>query len=991
MATAAQRNFSGGEVAPSTYNRVDTARYQTQLRTMLNFLAQKHGGAATRPGTERVADAKIPSNKVRLIEYVETESFIIEMGHQYLRFHQMGRPVTIVDPALYSAVLSIPYVVSEIVVHNDVNYYCIANHDSGESTEPGVGVDWQNVWYALTDNIFEIPSPYNVGDLPFIQFSQEKKVVTLVHPSYPIQELTRTANSWILTPAVIGPSIASPTGLVIGGGTDDSVMWHWAVTAVRESGEESLPALASSDEHSPSESTPTTLTWAFVPGAKSYNVYRSKDGVTYGFVERVGGTNLASATNTMWSSASDSIGTSTRDTWVPSSGQARMTVLSAATDKASDGKYRIRGRVSIVGNDLGSAPLTTQGRIRAYYKRGSESRQDAGILYTTGILSGEGAAGPFSFDAVITVPDNDYTTLVIDLVPEVFGTADGPTVAFVCSVDQTTAPDDSVSWNKSGTGYSDALGEYDTTMAPPADRAYFREDGQYPSCVTNYQQRRVFAGTNKQPGIILASTIGSGGNFTSQTPPLDSGPIVFEMNSKKAVMIRHVLDLARLVVFTSQEEKVVEGRQDSGILAPDALNVRNQSYNGANFLAPIVTNDVALYVQARGNQVRMFQYDSSKGSQSVDLTLYATHLFRRRKLLDWSFAHNPDSIVWVVRSDGVLLGLTFMPEQDVWGWHRHTTDGEFENVCVLPEEDEDRVYVVVKRVVNGQIRRSIERMALPAMEDVTDIRDMCYMDCSTVAFDGRNQDSSNNVTLTGGISWESGESLTLNAAVGGTFVVGDAGKTLLLVSGDDRLYFDVVSYVSGTQVTGTPREAVPTSLRNVATSDFARCTTSVSGLEFLEGKAVSVLGDGFVVASPFDPDYEDMFVSGGAISLAVPYSVVRVGLAYISDLETLDIDIPTATLKHKKWLVPRVILYLENSGNVWVGHPDEPTEDNVLEGLNQFRIRDSEAFTSPTRLVTDSVEVSTDSRYNNNGRVLVRNVDPLPVTVLMVAPVFDSE
>jgi hypothetical protein len=120
------------------------------------------------------------------------------------------------------------------------------------------------------------------------------------------------------------------------------------------------------------------------------------------------------------------------------------------------------------------------------------------------------------------------------------------------------------------------------------------------------------------------------------------------------------------------------------------------------------------------------------------LSVLAAHLTKAYGITDLAYAANPHSIVWAVRADGALLGLTYLPEEDVWGWHRHDTATKaaaslFESVCVVPEGDEDVVYVVVKRTINGTTKRFVERLATRAF---TDIKEACFLDCAVRVANG---------------------------------------------------------------------------------------------------------------------------------------------------------------------------------------------------------------------------------------------------------------
>jgi hypothetical protein len=183
---------------------------------------------------------------------------------------------------------------------------------------------------------------------------------------------------------------------------------------------------------------------------------------------------------------------------------------------------------------------------------------------------------------------------------------------------------------------------------------------------------------------------------------------------------------------------------------------------------------------------------------------------------------------------------------------------------------------------------------------------------------------------------------------------------------------------------------VPADLRALAKTAWAKAIVTVTGLAHLEGKKVSVFGDGTVVASPNNTKGAGVAatVTGGQITLDRPYKQIKVGLPIIADLETLDIDSPASTtIKDRKVLIGRVILFVERSRGIWAGKATGPTAADPLKGLQEFKARSSENYASPISLITDNIEVQIESSWDSNGRVLVRQVDPLPLTVLSVAPV----
>jgi hypothetical protein len=526
----------------------------------------------------------------------------------------------------------------------------------------------------------------------------------------------------------------------------------------------------------------------------------------------------------------------------------------------------------------------------------------------------------------------------------------------------------------------------DTQDTPPVARNPFSGTGNYPSTVGYIQQRLAFANTDNEPETTWLSRTAHFYNFTTSSPLQSDDAVTFKLAGRQVNEVRHLLDLGGLVTFTTGGEWSIAG-DSAGIIRPTDINPKQDSYIGASTLPPLVLGGNALYVQARGSVVRdlafEFQVDGYRGN---DLTVFSSHLVDGYTLKDWAYQQIPHSNVWSIRDDGIALGLTYVREHEVRGWHRHDTLGLFENVAVIPEGSEDVPYFVVNRTINGATKRYIEKLASRRIT-TSNIKDAIFMD-SALSYDGRNTDLSKTMTLSGGTTWEYTETLTLTASTS-TFVAGDVGNAIHLTGADGTLIrFTMDAYTSGTVVTGKPHKTVPVSMRSVAVSSWAKAIKTVTGLWHLEGQAVSILGDGFVVGSPYNAAYELRTVTNGTITLDKPYAVIHAGLPIIADLETLNIEsTQTETMADKKKNVTAVSVYLEASRGLWMGSKP-PTDDSVdpLQGLTELKIRKDESGDDPIELLTDTVTINIRPEWNSNGRVFLRQVDPLPLTILAVAP-----
>lgn len=549
------------------------------------------------------------------------------------------------------------------------------------------------------------------------------------------------------------------------------------------------------------------------------------------------------------------------------------------------------------------------------------------------------------------------------------------------------------------TSFSDANITPDDADNPTVSSNLFKLAGDFPSSVSYFQQRRIFANTDNDPEKVFCSRTAQQKNFTTHQPLQDDDAVFFSLSGRQVNEIRHLVDLGAMVVLTTGGEWTIEG-DPSGILTPVDINPKQRSYNGSSTLAPIIVNGSALYVQGRGSIIRdlLFNQDVQNYTGN-DLTIFSNHLFEGYTLRDWAFQQIPNSIVWVVRSDGTLLGLTYLREHQIFGWHRHDFQGDVvEQVCVVPEGQEDAVYLVIKRTITGlaslggSTRRYIERLSTRAVDDVAD---SIFVD-SCLSYDGTNS-TATTMTLSGGTNWTSDETLTLTASAA-FFAASDVGNEIELTGSDGTVIrFIIAAFSSTTVVTGNPHATVPVAMRSVAITIWGKGILTISGLWHLEGESISVLGDAFVAANPNNDAYDVVTIANGSATLDQPYVKIHAGLPYVSDLQTLDIDsTDSETMADKKILITKVTLVVESSRGIWVGgsvpHTTfvggvEAASDTTLgPTLTELKLRDDEDYDEPTDLVTGPVDVNIQSQWTKGGRIFVRQTDPLPLAVLAAMP-----
>ena len=245
-----------------------------------------------------------------------------------------------------------------------------------------------------------------------------------------------------------------------------------------------------------------------------------------------------------------------------------------------------------------------------------------------------------------------------------------------------------------------------SSCAPTSNNPFENEN---PSCVCYYQQRKIFAASDSSPQTFWATQSGSNKNFNISRPLNATDSVTMSIYDNVANVIQHLIPFDDLIVMTTNAEWTVNGTD--GVFCANPSPVSNmQSYYGSSKIKPVISGSMVLFVQSGGNIVRDLGYNYLSDSyDGEELTLFSNHLFEGKKIIDMSYSKEPYRILWCVMDDGTINALTYNPKQKISAWHKHTTKGSFESVSVVRENNEDIAYFVIKRIINNQEIRYIER------------------------------------------------------------------------------------------------------------------------------------------------------------------------------------------------------------------------------------------------------------------------------------------
>ncbi len=731
-----QNAFNGGEVAPFMYGRIDDAKFQMSCATMKNFICRAQGPAVRRTGFKFVEATKYAGKKVRLIpfKYNSDQTCVVELGHHYARFHSMGMTV----------------------------------YRNGA--------------------IHEITTPYDAEDLDGIEYTQSADVITLVSLNYPPQELSRHVDGagvyFKITPIDFTLGVTAPTGVAATntytGTTGDGIKTdrysvYYVVTSIKDTADGTI-------ESEPStkctvkcnlylNDSSNTITWNAAEGADRYRVYKTYSGL-YGYIGETSDTtfidNNKEADDGVTPPRYDDVFSTTKGisaVTVTNAGSGYTTAAGslddakpAGTDKymwtfssanhipqlswsVYDGKGTGYGaQVTLVTESWTSSAGGYWGSYTTNYvgvklinvvEGGRGYTQPIVKITATNIYADEGRTNSNDNYEMNIQKQKDVTREVLMPLMEdppqarvSDPTGSGCELRVNVSSSGTIS---SITVLKSGSGYTNP------TVTITADigaggkaTATIGAGNDYPGAVGYYDQRRCFAGTSKQPKMIWMTRPGTETNFSYTIPTQDDNRIKFNIAAQEAGRINHLVPLTQLILTTPSSESRVQS-VNSDALSPTSFSVKPQAYVGASSVHPQVFNSVMLYVAERGSHIRELGYSNTAGGFTTgDLSVRAIHLFDNDKVTDIAIAKAPDQILWAVTRTGRLLGMTYMPDQNVAGWHQHATDGAFESICVVPEDDEDILYAVIRREVNGSIVRYIERMH---ERGEAELADSFFVDC----------------------------------------------------------------------------------------------------------------------------------------------------------------------------------------------------------------------------------------------------------------------
>lgn len=741
-----QPSFAAGEISPYVANRVDLDKYKSALLTAQNLVIRPFGGCYRRQGSEFIGKVKYDDKPTALVAFNAgiDDAYLLEVGYQYIRIWEDGKYTGTELSTPYDNVDNLQFTQSAdtmFICSGDYPIQCLQRTAIGwtfkeyEITEPYYDSATQAV---NKETSFTTPGTYTFT--PQITGKYTVEIIGaggggagtgVQHYSYTYGGDGNTATGTIELQGGSGGSgekkiiidtlTAGQTYSVTvgaggkGGKSQYSRRGDAKPTDGTGGGKSSFNSTEAkgggggiaSKPNGQNQSTKGKDGTSYQGGAKGgtagvcKDIQRNPSQITDGKDGQNGYARITfSGNNELKPSATsgnDVIITATKDTFTPGMVNSHIKL----TQQAENQSERIEIQASSITEETKSIRVgkawkitthgTWKGKVTVYHSDDNKTWQEYRSYKSNNdqnfTESGTVTTPTWMKAIAVTDADNGSGKLTVDFSRNPYQN-DG--TAKITEVVSSTEVKASVITDFANT---------DKTQVYALSS--WNDDNGYPKMACFFQDRFVLAATKKEPYSIWMSRTGDYPNFGIEKVDggvTDDSAIKADLITRNGFEILHLVPAKDLVILTTGNEWIIEG---SSVITPAKINPRPQTMRGSNSCPPQHIGNRIVHVQRSGKTVRDlgYQYDADNYNGD-DLTLLATHLTEGHKLVFSAYIQEPNSTLYYVRDDGVLLSLAFIKEQNVFAWSHQKTDGKYKKVASIPNGASDVLYVTVER--NGK-------------------------------------------------------------------------------------------------------------------------------------------------------------------------------------------------------------------------------------------------------------------------------------------------
>lgn len=746
-----QPSFAAGEISPYVANRVDLDKYKSALLTAQNLVIRPFGGCYRRQGSEFIGKVKYDDKPTALVAFNAgiDDAYLLEVGYQYIRIWEDGKYTGIELSTPYDNVDNLQFTQSA-----DTMFICSGDYPIQCLQRTAIG--WTFKEYEITEPYYDSATQAvnketsfaTPGEYTFTPQATGKYTIEIIgaggggagtgvqHYSYTYGGDGNTATGTIELQGgnggtgekkiIIDTLTAGQTYSVTvgaggkGGKSQYSKKGDAKPTDGTGGGKSSFNSTEAKGGGGGIASKPNGKNQriegkdgtSYQGGAKGgtagvcKDIQKNPSQITDGKDGQNGYVRITfSGNNELKPSATsgnDVTITATKDTFTPGMVNSHIKL----TQQAENQSERIEIQASSITEETKSIRVgkawkitthgTWKGKVTVFYSDDNKTWQEYRSYKSNNdqnfTESGTVTTPTWMKAVAVTDADNGSGKLTVDFSRNPY------------SNDGTAKITEVVSPTEAKASVITDFANTDKTQVYALSS--WNDDNGYPKMACFFQDRLVLAATKKEPYSIWMSRTGDYPNFGIEKVDggvTDDSAIKADLITRNGFEILHLVPAKDLVILTTGNEWIIEG---SSVITPAKINPRPQTMRGSNTCPPQHIGNRIVHVQRSGKTVRDlgYQYDADNYNGD-DLTLLATHLTEGHKLVSSAYIQEPNSTLYYVRDDGVLLSLAFIKEQNVFAWSHHTTDGKYKKVASIPNGASDVLYVTVERNDKTYIER----------------------------------------------------------------------------------------------------------------------------------------------------------------------------------------------------------------------------------------------------------------------------------------------
>lgn len=245
--------------------------------------------------------------------------------------------------------------------------------------------------------------------------------------------------------------------------------------------------------------------------------------------------------------------------------------------------------------------------------------------------------------------------------------------------------------------------------------AAWSEKHGYPAILATTGQRLVAAATPTDPRTLWFTASGTTEVFEPGVEADDA--FAYGIGGTNTInRIIWLADGSRGLYIGALGEELSTAATDGRIsIGAATLEFRSGSNIGSRAVAPAILNGNPIFISKDATRLIEIEYSLQQDKNvPVELSLPANH-FGAKGFAQVKLQYAPEPFLWVRCDDGDICVCLYDRSQDVLGWALIPIAGGYvEDIAVTPGENNgpDVVSLIVRRTLNGEVRRCVEEVAL---------------------------------------------------------------------------------------------------------------------------------------------------------------------------------------------------------------------------------------------------------------------------------------